>query len=118
MNRAAIAHYANRIGLESRSRGAPILRANSSVDQLIAWLKWNDPNGDYDGTSGEFEPLTLDEAWDLVADAVKEEAEADGYDSGGGGALSNPLTGAAQSGFVAICVVAIAAGIGYAVGKS
>jgi len=42
---------------------------------LIAWLKWNDPNGDYSDdspTSAEYGPLTIDEARAYVAEHVAE----------------------------------------------
>jgi hypothetical protein len=40
--------WANDVGRMSRYAGAPRLDPDSHVSDLIRWLVWNDPNGDYD----------------------------------------------------------------------
>ena len=73
-SRASLAKRANEIALESRYGGAPHLTADSSVETLSRWLQWNDPNGAHTAarTRAEgFDPYTLDEAWDLIDEAVR-----------------------------------------------
>lgn len=44
-------------------------------DQLIAWLRWNDPNGIYTDEDSEregFDPITLDEAKEI---AIRQKTE-------------------------------------------
>jgi hypothetical protein len=60
---AIIVAAANVAGSTSRRSGAPTLALDSSRDTLVAWLKWNDPNGDWDkpylwheGLDGLFDP--------------------------------------------------------------
>jgi hypothetical protein len=50
-----------------RTGGPPRLTADSSRKDLIAWLKWNDPNGGYSDADAEregFDPLTKEDAWE------------------------------------------------------
>ena len=56
----------------------PTLPAAPDVDSIVAWLQWNDRNGDYLG-------LELAEAIDLLADVV-EDAAADSLATRGGAA--------------------------------
>jgi hypothetical protein len=44
---------------------APHLTADASRDTLVDWLTWNDRNG-------EFDDLTHDEAWELLAQVVED----------------------------------------------
>ena len=63
--RSVLAHAANAAARLSRRPGAPVLDVDSPRGTLIAWLKWNDGNGDFDdpvvwheGPEG-----LLDEGW-------------------------------------------------------
>ena len=47
-NKAALVEAANEAGRNSRRAGAPTLTVDSDRLTLIAWLKWNDRNGDFD----------------------------------------------------------------------
>jgi hypothetical protein len=73
--RSEIAVAANLAGEGSRRGGAPRLTAASSRGTLLLWLQWNDPNGVYDDEAAEaegFDPLTVDDAWDLIAEQVSD----------------------------------------------
>lgn len=50
-------------------RGAAQISTTSTRQELIAWLKWMDPNGLYTDEANaeeENDPLTLNEAWDEI----------------------------------------------------
>lgn len=52
------------------------LLRDGTREQLIAWLRWNDPNGSYTDRDLQAEdqlPLTLDEARSLVRDEIERE---------------------------------------------
>lgn len=71
--RDKIATLANDAAKSSGGSGAVLLTASSSRAYLIRWLSWNDANGtftDSDCAAEGMDPLTLSEAWDLVASAV------------------------------------------------
>jgi hypothetical protein len=73
--RADTAAYCNLIGLQSRRVGAPEIAADSSREQLLRWLRWNDPNGIYSDAATEaegYDPITLTVAWELLDQVVKE----------------------------------------------
>lgn len=69
-----LATMANDIARQSRYGGsAPRLQRTSSRKDVIAWLKWNDPNGVYTDAANRVEnyrPLTTDEAWVLLEEMV------------------------------------------------
>ncbi len=63
MDRAALAAWAN----EDTPRGAPVLTADSSPDDVLTWCRACDPNGEYatdDG--GDFGPVT--DPWACLQD--------------------------------------------------
>lgn len=83
--REHVADGANKVGRESRRSGAPVLDAGSSAETLVAWLRWNDPNGTHavlrhvDGDAlcergrcscEGYE--TVGEAWDAIAETLDE----------------------------------------------
>jgi hypothetical protein len=75
VDRAAVAVKANDAGRLSRQRGAPRLTADSPRHTLLRWLEWNDPNGSYSDEAGAIEgapPLTVDAAWELIADQLSD----------------------------------------------
>lgn len=77
-NRAEIARRANAGGMLSSNRGAPFVTVDSTRETLIAWLGWNDRNGTYSDDDCRREgmtPLTLTEAWALLAEMTAEETE-------------------------------------------
>lgn len=49
-----------RANMEGEGTRAPILHGASPRADVIRWLEWNDPNGDY-------AHLTADEAWESLA---------------------------------------------------
>ena len=80
MDLSKVVQFANQAGRESRRPGAPILTEASTLDQLVMWLEWNDPNGQYtedfgysNNETGEWvsavkvPALTLEEAWAAIA---------------------------------------------------
>jgi hypothetical protein len=74
-DREDIATRANEASQGSRRGGAPRLAATSSRAALIQWLVWNDPNGSYTDKDSEVDghdPLTIDEAWELIDDTLQE----------------------------------------------
>lgn len=74
MNKEKIARVANEAVRLSRKRGGPRLSADSDVDELIAWLQWNDPNGNYHPEDDpDEEPISEGEAWGLVRDALRDD---------------------------------------------
>ena len=62
---AVLARAANAAGRLSRRPGAPVLSAESPRETLIAWLQWNDGNGDFDNPVvwREGPEGLLDEGW-------------------------------------------------------
>jgi hypothetical protein len=66
--RAVLASAANAALRLSKRPGikAPMLSADSSREDLISWLRWNDPNHTDDGDAWE-EEVTLDGAWEELA---------------------------------------------------
>jgi hypothetical protein len=74
VNRKVLAAKANEVGLLSRVEGAPLLRADSARENLLAWLQWCDPNGCYTdelAAAEDFDPITLAEAWDHLASTLE-----------------------------------------------
>jgi hypothetical protein len=74
MNPAQLAEKANAAARESRRGGAPKLSADSDVETLSAWLQWCDPNGCHTADLAaveDFDPYTVDAAWDAVDDMVQ-----------------------------------------------
>jgi len=72
MTREELAQRAS--ALVSRYGHAPGISADSSRGDLIAWLSWNDPNGCYSDSDCEiegFDPLTVDEAWEIIASQLE-----------------------------------------------
>lgn len=70
-----IADRANQASSGSRHGGAPHLTTTSSRAALIQWLVWNDPNGTYtdkDSEADGHDPLTVEDAWDLIDDMLRE----------------------------------------------
>jgi hypothetical protein len=68
-----VASAASLASRESRRAGGPALTPSSSRESLIEWLAWNDPNGSYrdeDALVEDRDPLTSEEAWELVAAAI------------------------------------------------
>lgn len=62
-----------RIVNEDRLPGFPRLSPDSPLPTLIAWLQANDRNGCYTPEESAAEgcnPLTITEAWSLIADSV------------------------------------------------
>lgn len=75
--RARIAEWANMIGRTSRRPGAPPLDAGSSRERVLAWLQWNDRNGCYLDAlaiAEDLDPVTLDEAWDMIEHEAEDNA--------------------------------------------
>lgn len=71
--REALAALANEAARTSRRSGAPLLSAESSREVVLDWLQWNDANGcftDERAAVEDFDPMTLDEAWSLVFEAL------------------------------------------------
>lgn len=67
--RRAVIAEANECGRTSRR--APTLGLASPRELLLDWLTWADPNGrwsDNGNTRDGWEPMTLDEAWDTIAE--------------------------------------------------
>jgi hypothetical protein len=67
--RRKIVEWANEAGRLSRRGGAPHLKIDSPRVVLLDWLQWNDPNGWYTDRNVKIEgqePLSLEEAWDLL----------------------------------------------------
>jgi hypothetical protein len=83
--RKVLADKMNDAGRTSRRRGAPHVTADSDRATLIRWLQWNDPNGRYsdeDAKRDDMDPLTVETAWDLIADQLSDyEIEAKDFDS-------------------------------------
>lgn len=74
LGRANIAHDANEVAMSSRRPGAPSLSDESTREQLIAWLSWNDPNGSYTDEAlavEDYEPMTTEGAWEAISDVVE-----------------------------------------------
>jgi hypothetical protein len=75
--REETAAKANAAGSASRNPGAPVLSADSTAEQLAAWLQWNDPNGSHTADLAEregFDPYDVETAWEVLAQAIDEEA--------------------------------------------
>lgn len=97
-----LASAANRAGAASRVPGAPRLTADASVEQLVRWFAWNDPNGawtpcSHDDDEGDdcrqwrgsvecqcparcdeciaCRPITVEEAWEVLAEMVADDIE-------------------------------------------
>lgn len=71
-----LADWANGVAKSSRRGGAPHLTGESKREDVIRWLKWNDPNGLYTDDANRREgqdPLTIVEAWGLVEDHMRED---------------------------------------------
>lgn len=71
MSRAKLAEYANREARLSRRAGAPPLSADSPVDRIVAYLQWNDPNGEWERAHDRGE-LDLDDAWEALEDVLED----------------------------------------------
>jgi hypothetical protein len=87
--RDILALLANRAGQASRVTGAPILSAASSVDEMVAWFAWNDPNGLWFDCGADAyreeeaverceecvacRPLTVDDAWEVLGEMLRDE---------------------------------------------
>ena len=70
-----VAIRANEAGRGSRRRGAPILSVRSSRETILDWLQWNDPNGAYTDERAkieDFEPMTDNEAWQMLDETLTE----------------------------------------------
>lgn len=70
-----IARRANH-AVEGSRRIHPRLSASSSRAELIAWLVTCDPNGIYRDSQREnedYDPLTLETAWEAVADLANDD---------------------------------------------
>jgi hypothetical protein len=75
MDRTDLVDQANEVGRVSRRAGAPPLDANSSRQTLLAWLQWCDANGcwlDELSTLEGFEPLSAEEAWEEIAEMLRD----------------------------------------------
>ena len=71
-DREQLARIANALSRESRRGPGPFLSGASAAVNLVAWLAWNDPNGEYE--------LLLEDGvapWELVAEVLAEDVEAD-----------------------------------------
>lgn len=116
LTHATIARAANLAGRSSRRSGAPRLTETSRLDTLIAWLSWNDPNGAYSDEQTEIEgiaPLTLEDAWELVEDQVK-----DWIAEAGPGARANPLSIPAEIAIGAGVAIVGVSVLGYVLAKA
>ncbi len=65
--RTDIAVHANE---ECMAHGAPRLTPYAPHAQLIAWLRWNDPNGEY-LPEGHEDAYTIGECWGEIAEQVE-----------------------------------------------
>lgn len=84
---AVIAAWANVTARLSRRAGAPKLSATSPRETLIEWLTWNDANGCYTDDAAELEgadPLTVEDAWKAIADAMRDDEPYTWRESGDG----------------------------------
>ena len=69
--RRATMAWANEVSRTSSRLGGPILEMHSPRELLLDWLIWCDPNGrwtDRENLSDGWEPITLGEAWQAIAD--------------------------------------------------
>lgn len=117
LDRATIARVANIGGSLSRRAGAPHLTATSRRDTLIRWLSWNDPNGFYtdeEAVLEDVDPLTLDTAWELVAEQVADDLELDP----GPDARANPLSIPAELAIGAGVAIVGVSVLGYVLAKA
>jgi hypothetical protein len=59
----------------SQFEKAPRVTPQSSRHEILAWLQWNDPNGQYvdEATLGEFEPTPAGLAWAFLQDNFDED---------------------------------------------
>ena len=72
--RAALALEAAAQADGSRHGGAPGLTADSTADDIAAWLQWCDPNGCHTRELAEgegYDFYTLDEAWDALNEMLE-----------------------------------------------
>lgn len=75
MNKKDSAAVANLAGLQSRRRGAPVLSEESTREQIVQWLQWNDPNGihlDELAQKEDVEPYTLESAWAALIEMLRD----------------------------------------------
>jgi hypothetical protein len=52
---------------------APRLSAHSSLETVVEWLQWNDPNGSHTpelAMAEDIEPYDLDAAWEALEDML------------------------------------------------
>lgn len=69
IRRGRVAGRANAIARQARYGGAPALSADSSREDLCAWLQWCDPNGEHTdehAAAADCDPYSLEGAWDAV----------------------------------------------------
>lgn len=67
-----LARIANEASSQSRRRGAPTLRSNSSHESLLEWLTWADPNGIWNFPEElEDADLSTDDLWDAVESVLE-----------------------------------------------
>lgn len=69
-DKAALVTLANQ---QSNAPGQPMLTVDSTRETLISWLGWNDRNGCYtdaDCDAEGMDRLTVETAWECVADAL------------------------------------------------
>lgn len=74
-SRAYLADWANRIVSGNGARGISKLSTRSAREDIIAWLQWNDPNACYTdllSAQENLDPLTEEEAWELLEDIMME----------------------------------------------
>ena len=67
--RAEIAVRANAAARDSSKSGAPRLSVDSKLSTLLAWLAWNDANGEY-APEGDEDAFTIGEAWHYINEAL------------------------------------------------
>ncbi len=73
---AIFAAAANAVADGARYGGAPTLTEYSNVETLCGWLQWSDPNGCHTpelAAAEDFDPYTLEEAWDAIKDMLENE---------------------------------------------
>lgn len=66
---------ANAVGKDSNRPGAPFLSETSTSEEIARWLQWCDQNGCHVAALAKaqgFDPYTIEEAWQALADMLNE----------------------------------------------
>lgn len=68
--RVDLARRANMEANLARPTGAPVLTSDSTIEQVAAWLQWNDPNGCHTAelaAAEGFDPYaSADDVWEAL----------------------------------------------------